>query len=317
MNEQVSDSTLPPAMAILGPTASGKSALAMAIAQRCAVEIISVDSAQVYRGMDIGTAKPSSAEQRAVPHHLIDIIDPTEAYSAAQFAHDAHRLMHEIIARGRTPLLVGGTMLYFKALREGLSVLPEADAAVRAQLDAEAAARGWPAMHAELTRIDPTTAARLPPNDSQRIQRALEVFRLSGKPLSTLQGARRRAMLPCRLIEIALIPGDRQWLHARIAQRFEAMLEQGLVDELKSLRARHSLNANLPAMRCAGYRQAWAYLEGEYDHAALHDRGIFATRQLAKRQLSWLRAMPDIHPVDCCEMSVGTTSEALIARLRS
>jgi tRNA dimethylallyltransferase len=311
----MSDSALPPALAIMGPTASGKSALAMALAPRCNVEIISVDSAQVYRGMDIGTAKPSAAEQRAVPHHLIDIIDPTGAYSAAQFANDARRLMQQIIARGHTPLLVGGTMLYFKALREGLSVLPEADAAVRAQLDIEAAARGWPAMHAELTRVDPLTAARLPPNDSQRIQRALEVFRLSGKPLSALQGARRSTPLPCRLIEIALMPSDRKWLHTRIARRFEAMLEQGLVEELKQLRTRHALNADLPAMRCAGYRQAWAYLQGEYDYAELHDRGVFATRQLAKRQLSWLRAMPGMHTIDCCEMETNATSEWLLTRL--
>jgi tRNA dimethylallyltransferase len=212
-------------------------------------------------------------------------------------------------------LLVGGTMLYFKALREGLSVLPEADAAVRAQLDIEAAARGWPAMHAELARVDPLTAARLPPNDSQRIQRALEVFRLSGKPLSALQGARRSAALPCRLIEIALMPGDRKWLHTRIAQRFEAMLEQGLVEELKQLRTRHALNADLPAMRCAGYRQAWAYLQGEYDHAELHDRGIFATRQLAKRQLSWLRAMPEMHTIDCCDMETSAIGEWLLAQI--
>ena len=293
---------LPPALVVMGPTASGKSALAMHLAEHLPVEIISVDSAQVYRDMNIGTAKPTIAEQRAVQHHLINVIDPTEAYSAAQFREDALRLMREIGARGRLPLLVGGTMLYFKALREGLSDLPQADEAVRASIDAEAAERGWPAMHAELAHIDPATAARLKPNDAQRIQRALEIYRLSGQPMSALVGSRNESPLPFRLIEIALIPSDRAALHARIAQRFDAMLAAGLVDELRQLRDHYSnLHATLPSMRCVGYRQAWSHLEGEYDAVELRDRGIYATRQLAKRQLTWLRAMPDVQTFDCLD----------------
>lgn len=292
---------LPPAIAILGPTASGKSALAMWLAERLSVEIISVDSAQVYRQMDIGTAKPSAAEQRAVPHHLLDLIDPTEAYSAAQFHDDARRLLGEISARGRIPLLVGGTMLYFKALREGLSDLPKADESVRAAIEAEAQEHGWPALHAELARVDPATAARLAPHDAQRIQRALEIYRVSGQPMSALLGDRSAAPLPCRLIEIALVPSDRAALHIRIAQRFDAMLEAGLVGELEELRRRYPLHAALPSMRCVGYRQAWAHLEGEYDADELRERGVYATRQLAKRQLTWLRAMPEPTTFDCLD----------------
>jgi tRNA dimethylallyltransferase len=283
----------------MGPTASGKSAFAMALAQRFPVEIISVDSAQIYRDMDIGTAKPRADEKNAVPHHLIDILDPTQAYSAAQFTRDAVELMKAIHARGRTPLLVGGTMLYFKALREGLSDLPGADEALREQLDAEAAERGWPAMHAELARVDPETAARLKPNDSQRTQRALEVFRSTGKPMSAFLGAREPLALPCRLIEIALEPSDRTVLHERIAQRFDAMIAAGLVDEVRALRKKYVLHPDLPSMRCVGYRQAWSHLEGEYDAKEMRDRGIFATRQLAKRQLTWLRGMEGLHRFDC------------------
>jgi tRNA dimethylallyltransferase len=274
----------------MGPTASGKSALAEKLAERFPVEIVSVDSAQIYRGMDIGTAKPSVAERRAVPHHLIDILDPTESYSAARFRGDAVRLIREISARGRIPLLVGGTMLYFKALREGLSDLPESDATVRAQIEAEATWRGWPAMHAELARVDPQTAARLKPTDAQRIQRALEVWHLAGVPLSSLQGRRHaRGWLGPRLA-LALLPSDRARLHETIARRFDAMLAAGLVDELKALRRRYRLTADLPSMRCIGYRQAWQFLEAEIDAPALRARGIAATRQLAKRQFTWLRA---------------------------
>jgi tRNA dimethylallyltransferase len=298
----------------MGPTASGKSALAMHLAEHLPVEIVSVDSAQVYRDMNIGTAKPTVAEQRAVRHHLIDIIDPTEAYSAAQFRGDALRLMHEISARGRLPLLVGGTMLYFKALREGLSDLPQADEAVRASLDAEAAERGWPAMHAELARIDPATAMRLQPNDAQRIQRALEIHRISGQPMSALIGARNMAPLPFRLVEIALIPNDRSVLHTRIAQRFEAMLSAGLVDELRNLRNRYALHTNLPSMRCVGYRQAWSHLDGKYDACELRDRGIYATRQLAKRQLTWLRGMLDVRTFDCLDDELNATVRAYADR---
>lgn len=288
----------------MGPTASGKSALAMALAQHVPAEIISVDSAQTYRDMNIGTAKPSLADRKAVPHHLIDIIDPTDAYSTARFREDAVRLIGEVIARGRLPLLVGGTMLYFKSLREGLSNLPQADPQVRASLDERAATIGWPAMHAELARIDPVTASRLQPNDAQRIQRALEVHRITGVPLSQLQGRREAATSEARNeayrpVTIALSPGERAVLHRRIEARFDAMLRAGLVDELRQLRDRHALRADMPSMRTVGYRQAWAHLEGAMDAAELRDRGVFATRQLAKRQLTWLRSTPDTETFDC------------------
>ena len=283
----------------MGPTASGKSTAALEIATRFPVEIVSVDSAQVYRGMDVGTAKPSAAERAAAPHHLIDIIDPSESYSASQFRNDAARLMREIIARGRVPLLSGGTMLYFKALREGLSDLPEADAKVRAALDAEAKEKGWPALHAALAQVDASIAARLKPNDAQRIQRALEVFRITGKPMSALQGARVADALPFRFLPLALIPSDRAVLHRRIEQRFAAMLAAGLVDELAALRRKYLLHPGLPSMRCVGYRQAWEHIEGAYDRATLRERGIYATRQLAKRQLTWLRAMNEPKVFDC------------------
>ena len=273
---------------IAGPTASGKSALALAAAAHWPVEIISVDSALVYRGMDIGTAKPSAIERAAVPHHLIDLLEPTQAYSAAQFAADARRLIIEINARGRIALLVGGTMLYFKALIDGLDAMPAANADVRAALDARAALEGWPALHAELARIDPITAARLPPGDAQRIQRALEVFELTGRPLSGFHGQQRTPGLALPLL--ALEPMDRAWLHARIAQRFDAMLAAGLIDEVRALRARGDLSPETPAMRCVGYRQAWAALDAD-DLTPLREQGIAATRQLAKRQLTWLRSM--------------------------
>jgi len=276
----------------MGPTASGKSALAMALARALDVEIISVDSAQVYQDMNVGTAKPSDAERAAVPHHLIDIIPPTEAYSAARFRNDALRLADEVSARGRLPLLVGGTMLYFKALREGLSDLPEADPEVRAAIDAEAALRGWPGMHAQLAYIDPQTAARLQPTDSQRIQRALELHRLTGRPPSELFAGRRKREAPFRLIEIALVPGDRAELHRRIEARFDAMLANGLVDEVRALREKYTLSPDIPSMRAVGYRQAWDYLERNFDQTELRNRGIYATRQLAKRQLTWLRSTP-------------------------
>lgn len=294
-----------PCVCIAGPTASGKTAAAMAVAQHHAVEIISVDSALVYRGMDIGTAKPTPGELAAVPHHLIDIRDPLQAYSAAEFVADARRLIGEISARGRLPLLVGGTMLYFKALFDGLDDMPKADAAVRAALADEAAARGWPALHAELARVDPATAARLAPNDSQRISRALEVFRVSGRPLSFFhaQGAARKSAAGAKAAApftlISLEPQERSWLHERIAQRFDAMLAAGFIDEVKTLRARGDLNRDLPSMRCVGYRQAWEALDGDYPMGELRDRGVFATRQLAKRQITWLRSMPQRQVVAC------------------
>jgi len=284
------------ALAIAGPTASGKTALALAAAARWPVEIVSVDSALVYRGMDIGTAKPSAAERAAVPHHLIDLIAPEAAYSAARFVADARALIGQIRARGRWPLLVGGTMMYFKALADGLDALPVADPALRAALEADAAARGWPALHADLAAVDPATAARLPPTDAQRIQRALEVWQLTGQPLSALhtRDARAADRPPGALLLIGLEPVDRGWLHRRIAQRFDAMLAAGFVDEVRALRQRPGLHAGLPAIRCVGYRQAWEALDAADppDVAALRERAVAATRQLAKRQLTWLRGMP-------------------------
>jgi tRNA dimethylallyltransferase len=298
--------TFPPAIFLMGPTASGKTGVAVELAQRLPVEIISVDSALVYRGMDIGTAKPDAATLALAPHHLIDLIDPTRSYSAAQFRSDALRLMAEISARGNIPLLVGGTMLYYKALREGLNDLPQADPVLRAQLEARAQQEGWPALHRELAALDPATASRLDPNDAQRIQRALEVCLLTGQPMSALLACEKPCDLPYRLIQLALVPGDRAVLHQRIAQRFDAMLEQGLVNELVSLRSRYALTPDLSAMRCVGYRQAWQYLDAEIDFPTLRDKGIFATRQLAKRQLTWLRGMEGVTEFDCLERELST-----------
>ena len=285
----------PLALFILGPTASGKTALALALAQQCPIEIISVDSALVYRGMDIGTAKPSREERAICPHHLIDIIEPTEAYSAAQFAADAQRLIHEIHARGRLPVLVGGTMLYVKALLEPLTELPTANETIRAEIDAQAAQIGWPAMHAELAIVDAETAARLEPTDAQRINRALEIYRISGKPMSQwLAEDTATHELSFSPILTALIPEPRAILHERINQRFVTMLEHGFLDEMRMLRARGDLHLGLPSMRCVGYRQAWEFLDGEYGYEELIEKGQAATRQLAKRQMTWIRGMPEI-----------------------
>jgi tRNA dimethylallyltransferase len=303
----------PAAILLMGPTASGKSALAMRVAERLPVEIVSVDSAQVYRGMDVGTAKPSPEERARVPHHLIDIIDPTQAYSAAAFRADALRLIGEISARGHVPLLVGGTMLYFKALLGGLSDLPSSDPDVRAEIDGEAAARGWPAMHAELAGVDAATAARLAPNDSQRIQRALEVFRVSGRPMSLLIGRTNDAP-SFRPIALALVPSERAVLHRRIEARFDAILANGLLEELRALRDRYPLRAELPSMRCVGYRQAWQCIEGALTPAELRDRGIFATRQLAKRQLTWLRSMPGAQLFDCLDTALEARALEFVGR---
>ncbi|KIF81280.1 tRNA (adenosine(37)-N6)-dimethylallyltransferase MiaA [Noviherbaspirillum autotrophicum] len=302
----------PLAVAVMGPTASGKTAAALEIARHIPAEIISVDSALVYRGMDIGTAKPTMEERAAVPHHLIDIIDPTDAYSAMQFRQDALRLTADIMQRGRLPLLVGGTMLYFKALRDGLDALPQADPAVRAQLDEEAACVGMPAMHARLAAIDPETAARLKPNDAQRIQRALEIYALTGQPMSQLLAKAPKSELPFALLPLSLEPSERGALHERIAARFDAMLDAGhggLIAEVQSLRARGDLHLGLPAMRCVGYRQAWEYLDGACDRTALREKGIAATRQLAKRQLTWLRSMPDRVVIDC--LATDATAQVL------
>ena len=292
----------PLAVAIMGPTASGKTAAALRIARERPVEIISVDSALVYREMDIGTAKPTLDELASAPHHLIDIIDPLDAYSVMQFRTDTLRLVAEISARGALPLLVGGTMMYFKGLSEGLDDLPTADPALRIALDAEAARIGWPGMHAKLAALDPVTAARLAPNDAQRINRALEIIELTGKPMSALLARRAKPELPFDLVSFALETPDRSILHRRIALRFDQMLgesdDDGIVAEVARLRARGDLSPNLPSMRCVGYRQAWDYLDGKIDRAALRETGIIATRQLAKRQLTWLRAMPDRIVID-------------------
>jgi tRNA dimethylallyltransferase len=283
------------AYALLGPTASGKSTLALALAERLPLEIVSMDSAQVYRGMDIGTAKPSAAERARVAHHLIDVLDPDRAYSTGRWRADAIGAVREILARRKTPLIVGGTMLYYRALTGGLDVLPQADGAVRAEINAEAAARGWPALHRELERVDPKSARRITAGDTQRIQRALEVWRLTGKPLSALQGM-ARAELPFALKAFALVPLEREALHERIAQRFDAMLKAGLVEELERLRSRYRLSLGMPSMRAVGYRQVWQYLEGEIDHGAMREHAIAATRQLAKRQLTWLRSFRELEP---------------------
>ncbi len=295
-----------PAIFLMGPTASGKTGAAVALAAALPVETISVDSALVYRDMDIGTAKPDAATLQQAPHHLINLIPPTQAYSAANFRQDALGLMADISARGRIPLLVGGTMLYFKALEQGMSGLPEADAQVRMSLDAEAAAIGWPAMHAKLAGIDALTAARLAPNDSQRIQRALEVHAISGRCLSDLIAEQSSQVLPYQVLKIALLPSDRQLLHERIAMRFEQMLAAGLVDEVRALLIKYPvLTAESTAMRCVGYRQVLHYLAGEIGLDELRDRGVFATRQLAKRQLTWLRSMPQVRALDCLQSNIN------------
>ena len=289
------------AIAIVGPTASGKTAAALALAQALqaqgGAEIISVDSALVYRGMDIGTAKPSRAELAAVPHHLIDTIDPLQSYSAAEFARDATRLIGEIRARGRMPLLVGGTMLYLKALLEGLNDIPAADPQVREAIQARAEQVGWPALHAELMLVDPVTAARLAPGDSQRVCRALEVWTATGQTLSSFHQRAKATAPNWHIPVLSLEPQDRMWLHQRIAQRFELMMAQGFIHEVRQLRARGDLNPDLPAMRCVGYRQAWQGLDEGWSEKDITERGIFATRQLAKRQITWLRSIDTRHVI--------------------
>ena len=299
---------LPPLIFLMGPTASGKTGASVYVQSKLPVEIISVDSALVFKDMNIGTAKPDAATLAVAPHHLISMIVPTSSYSAANFRSDALRLMAEITARGKIPLLVGGTMLYFKALEGGLSGLPAANHEVRASLDAEAAQIGWPAMHAKLAVLDPQTALRLTPNDMQRIQRALEVIEISGESMTKLFAKQTAEKLPYNLLKIALIPSDRKVLHARIEARFEAMLKDGLVDEVKNLLKKYpALTAESTAMRCVGYRQALEHLNGDYDVTELRDRGIFATRQLAKRQLTWLRGMDDIWELDCLNPAINET----------
>lgn len=310
----------PLVVALMGPTASGKTAAALEIARHIPSEIISVDSALVYRGMDIGTAKPSAAERAAVPHHLIDILDPAASYSTAQFRQDALRLCAGILARGKLPLLVGGTMLYYKTLEQGLDALPVADPVLRARLDQEIAQKGIAAMHARLAQHDPVTAARLPPTDTQRIQRAMEIFLQTGQPMSALLRQAVPPELPFKVLRLSLEPGERSVLHARIAQRFHAMLDAdsgGLIAEVLRLRSRDDLHPGLASMRCVGYRQTWEYLDGLYDLPTLREKSIAATRQLAKRQLTWLRAMPDRHVVDCLHPEANATLLRSILEARS
>lgn len=292
---------LPPAILLMGPTASGKTAIALWLAERFPVELISVDSAQVFRDMDIGTAKPDAATLERFPHRLINLISPEEAYSAARFRHDALEVMTDITSRGRIPLLVGGTMLYCKALLEGLAELPQANPEIRAEIDAKAAAHGWPAVHAELAKVDPTTAARLHTTDAQRVQRALEVFYLSGRPKSELIGEGQEQKPPYDFLSLGLLPGERSVLHARIADRFDAMLQAGLEEEISRLRSKYTLSPGLPSMRCVGYRQVWEVQDGIAPRREMRDRGIYATRQLAKRQITWMTNTLKPEIFDCLD----------------
>jgi len=299
--------------ALLGPTASGKSSLALQLAERLPIEIVSVDSGQVYRGMDIGTAKPSSAERARVSHHLIDVVAPTERYSAGRFRDEAIAAVGQIMARGRRPLLVGGTMLYYRALAHGIDPLPAADAALRAAIASEARRRGWPALHAELAKVDPASAQRIMPNDAQRIQRALEVFRAAGRPISALHSG-VRAEPPFRLAGFALMPRDRAALHGRIARRFDAMLSAGLIAELEALRGAHALEGSMTSMRCVGYRQIWEHLEGRISRAQMREQAIAATRQLAKRQMTWLRSVAEVELLDPARSSLAGEMAARLER---
>ena len=310
----MNSSRLPPAILIMGPTASGKTAAAMTLADRFSVELISVDSAQVFRDMDVGTAKPDKATLARYPHHLIDLISPEESYSAARFRSDALAAMAQITAAGKVPVLVGGTMLYFRALLNGLAELPQADAALRAEIDAEAAREGWPAMHAKLALLDPSTAARLHTTDSQRLQRALEVCRLSGRPMSELLAESEQQRPAYDFLSIGLLPSDRAVLHERIARRFDEMLLGGLDDEVRQLRAKYDLNLGLPSMRCVGYRQTWEAQDGLLPKKELRDRGIFATRQLAKRQITWLTNSFEAENFDCLDSAL---SEQIAQRVGS
>ncbi len=305
--------TLPPVIFLVGPTASGKTELAFALCREFPCEIISVDSAQVFREMNIGTAKPDALTLAKYPHHLIDLIGPTERYSAARFCTDALAAMKQITEAGRIPLLVGGTMLYVKALRDGLAELPVADTSIRAAIERDAKTRGWPAMHAELARLDAATAARLKPTDSQRIQRALEVIQISGRAMSSIFSEQTATPLPYQCLALALVPSSRAVLHQRIANRFDAMLTSGLVDEVIALRKQYSLTADMPSMRCVGYRQVWEMLEGTAPQAALRERGIFATRQFAKRQLTWLRSMPEMETLDALDVEMTAMAKARVA----
>lgn len=285
---------LPPAIFLMGPTAAGKTDLAMHLFDNLPCDIISVDSALIYRDMNIGTAKPDPDMLAKYPHRLVDILDPAESYSVAEFCQDALKEMQQISASGRIPLLVGGTMMYYNALQKGLAQLPEADDAIRLHISAQAEAEGWPAIHAELAKVDPESAHRLKPNDSQRLQRALEVYRVSGKTMTELWAEQAAYQLPYNVINLSIAPSDRSVLHKRIEQRFHIMLEQGFIEEVKALYARGDLNTQMPSVRCVGYRQAWSYLDGEWDYETMVHKGIVATRQLAKRQITWLRGWENL-----------------------
>jgi len=306
--------TLPKAILLMGPTASGKTGVAMELTRHFPVELISVDSAQVFRDMDIGTAKPEAETLKAFPHHLIDLISPEEAYSTARFREDALALMADITARSQIPLLVGGTMLYFKTLLQGLAELPQACPETRMEIDAQAEAQGWPAVHAELARVDPETAARLHPTDAQRVQRALEVFRLAGRPMSALHAEGQQQKPPFDFISIGLLPSDRGVLHARIADRYDAMLKAGLEDEVTMLRKKYALSLNLPSMRCVGYRQVWEVQDGLAPRAEMRDRGIYATRQLAKRQITWMMNTLKPESFDCLAPELFARVERRVAQ---
>jgi tRNA dimethylallyltransferase len=304
-----------PIICLTGPTAAGKSAAARAVAAHWPIEVINVDSATIYRGMDIGTAKPSKAEQQRTPQHLIDILDPADRYSAAEFAQDSLCLTADILQRGRLPLLCGGTMLYYKALREGLNDLPAANAQIRADIDHQARQSGWPALHRQLQAFDPITAQRLAPNDSQRLQRAIEIYRITGQPMSTLLNAERAPQDTYHYVTISLEPSDRGVLHTRIERRYRQMIEDGLITEVQALHERPDLHTGLPSMRCVGYRQLWDYLDGASNLDQATEQAIAATRQLAKRQLTWLRAQPKRHIIDCLAQDAASQVVDQIARI--
>jgi tRNA dimethylallyltransferase len=307
----------PPVLLVMGPTGAGKTDLAMRLADRWPVEIVSVDSAMVYRGLDIGTGKPDAAELQRYPHHLVDILDPSQAYSAGQFVRDAQRLIAEIHGKGKLPLLVGGTMLYFRALRRGLAEMPVADPAIRAAINAEAASQGWPELHAQLARIDPQAAARIQPNDAQRIQRALEVFRITGSSLSDLHAAMKPAVADVNFVTTAWVPAVRERLYESIDRRFRRMMERGLLGEVERLFRRSDLHADLPALRSVGYRQLWEHLAGAVDLDTAVMNAIYATRHLARRQLVWLRAETDVRIFDPLESAASAQMEQLVAALAS
>ncbi|WP_136681421.1 tRNA (adenosine(37)-N6)-dimethylallyltransferase MiaA [Neptunomonas sp. XY-337] len=302
----------PPAIFLMGPTAAGKTDLALRLTEALPCDIISVDSALIYRDMNIGTAKPDAATLARYPHRLVDIIDPSESYSAAEFRRDALREMEDISSRGRIPLLVGGTMMYYNALLKGLAKLPEADPAIRARLLAWGEQEGWPALHQRLAEVDPKSAERLKPTDSQRLQRALEVYEVTGRPMSELWQEQQAEQLPYNITNLAVMPAERKTLHERIALRFNMMLDEGFEEEVRALYARGDLNPQMPSVRCVGYRQMWSYIEEEYDYQTMIDKGIIATRQLAKRQITWLRSWENLHWLESEDKDILNISLKLV-----